>query len=379
MDAPLDAIDTLVAFARMVSDSRLSPDEIAPTLVDAAVEHGGVAGALVVLLEHEGRAVVRHVRGVDSGLVGQTVDLITTELGEDLLDRCGGGFRFADTQLLVSHGGLYGALVLFGNQPPEPLQRRLVASFADLSAVALDNAFQHAELRRAMEELTQSRQALARQERLEVLGRMAAVVAHEIKNPLAAISGTLQVLRTRFPEESRDRRIVGVALDRLTDLANQMTDLLTFARPRPPQMRRVPVQGFLQGLVTVFEQDPAHAGVDIRVSGWSGAVAIDPDQMSGVLLNLLLNACQAMEGQGSVALVVHGPEDGFCRLTVTDSGPGIPEEAREQIWEAFFTTKTRGTGLGLATARRIVEEHGGTLTVSCPPEGGSVFTLRVPC
>ncbi len=225
--------------------------------------------------------------------------------------------------------------------------------------------------RKRTEELLRERAALAR------LGEMAAVVAHEVKNPLAGIRGALQVIGGRLPETSRDRAIMGDIVERLDSLNEIVQDLLIFARPREPRLSPVSVAELLEEIAALLRKDSAHAGVDVTISGDRPTIGADPEQLQTAFLNLLLNAVQASASGDRVRVTV-AALDGLCRVAIADAGPGIPPETQDKIFEPFFTTKHRGTGLGLPTARRVIELHHGTIAVDSPPGGGTVVTVTLP-
>jgi PAS domain S-box-containing protein len=225
--------------------------------------------------------------------------------------------------------------------------------------------------RKRTEELLREQAALAR------LGEMAAVVAHEVKNPLAGIRGALQVIGGRMPESSRDRGIIGEIVQRLDSLNDIVHDLLVFARPREPKLAPVVLAELIESTAALLKKDPTHAGAQVSVSGDRPTITADAEQLQIVMLNLLLNAAQAAGAGGQVRVSV-ATGDGLCRIAVADSGPGIPAEIRDRIFEPFFTTKHRGTGLGLPTAKRVIERHHGDLAVTCPPQGGTIVTVTLP-
>jgi len=218
---------------------------------------------------------------------------------------------------------------------------------------------------------------LAQQAALARVGQMAAVVAHEVRNPLAGIKGAVQVLMSRRPETDPERSIMRDVVARIDALGDLINDLMIFARPRPPQPATFPLQPLLLEAITMLRRDPAGASLEVTVDGPDPALTADPDLMRATLLNLLLNAAQAMGGRGRIAVSI-AQSDERCVLEVRDSGPGIPLELREQVFEPFFTTKARGGGLGLPIARRTAELHGGTLTLTAPDTGGTIFTLTIP-
>jgi PAS domain S-box-containing protein len=237
--------------------------------------------------------------------------------------------------------------------------------------------YQYMAIRYDITDRKRSEERLREQAALARLGEMAAVVAHEVKNPLAAIKGALQVIGGRMPAEGRDRAIIGDVVARVDSLNDIVQDLLVFARPREPKLAPVPVADLVENTAALVRKDPSHASVAITVSGSNPVVQLDVDQMRTVFLNLLLNAAQATGTGGRVQVSITA-DDLAATVAVADNGPGIAPEVRAKIFEPFFTTKHRGTGLGLPTARRVVDRHRGTVEVDCPPEGGTIVTVTLP-
>jgi PAS domain S-box-containing protein len=237
--------------------------------------------------------------------------------------------------------------------------------------------YQYMAIRYDITDRKRSEQQLLEQAALARLGEMAAVVAHEVKNPLAAIKGALQVIGGRMTEGARDRAIVGEVVARVDSLNDIVQDLLVFARPRDPRLGPVPLAALVENTVALMRKDPAQAALKVEVSGANPVVQADVEQLKTVFLNLLLNAAQANGHAGTIRITVHA-DDLAATVAITDDGPGIPADLREKIFEPFFTTKHRGTGLGLPTARRVVERHGGTIDVECPPSGGTIVTVKLP-
>jgi signal transduction histidine kinase len=180
-----------------------------------------------------------------------------------------------------------------------------------------------------------------------------------------------------MPAETRDRAVMGDIVARLDSLNEMVQDLLLFARPRAPRLGRVPIGPLIDTTAALLKRDPHLAGVDVIVRGGEQTVEADAELLQIVFANLLLNAAQAMSGHGTVTVSAER-QDGRCRLTVQDTGSGMPPDVRERIFEPFFTTKHRGTGLGLATAKRLVEQHHGEIRVDCPPGGGTRVTVALP-
>ncbi len=215
---------------------------------------------------------------------------------------------------------------------------------------------------------------LREQASLARLGEMASVVAHEVRNPLAGVSGALQILRGRMGSETEERAIICDVLERVDQLNSTLTDLLLYARPQ--LMRKVPSNVFtlLEDVAASTRADPRFDGIAVTAEGANAVCTVDPDLIRGALLNLALNAAQALKGTGHIRLSLIDAERG-CSITVADDGPGIDRKVLGQIFEPFFTTKSRGTGLGLSIVKRVIEQHGGEITIECPPAGGTVVRI----
>lgn len=237
--------------------------------------------------------------------------------------------------------------------------------------------YQYMAIRYDITERKASEARLREQAALARLGEMAAVVAHEVKNPLAGIRGALQVIGGRLPETSRDRAIIGDIVARVDSLNEIVHDLLVFARPREPKLAPVALATLVEGTAALLKKDPSHSAVDVLITGDRPTVHADREQLQTVFLNLLLNAAQA-SGSASDVRVTIAATDTQARVIIADRGPGIPADVREKIFEPFFTTKHRGTGLGLPTAKRVIERHHGTIAFECPPSGGTIVTVTLP-
>ena len=217
---------------------------------------------------------------------------------------------------------------------------------------------------------------LLEQQTLARLGEMAAVVAHEVKNPLAGISGALQVILSRLPSDGADRAVIGDILKRIGSLNDMVQDLLLFSRPQAPAVSPTAIGALLSETAAVVRRDPALADVRVHINDEGPTLRIDREQMRIVFQNLLLNAAQAIDGHGTIEVDVEtGPRS--CQVSVSDEGPGLSPEVSDEMFEPFFTTKHRGSGLGLPTARRIVEAHGGELTARNRPGPGQGAVLVV--
>jgi PAS domain S-box-containing protein len=208
------------------------------------------------------------------------------------------------------------------------------------------------------------------------VGELAAVLAHEVKNPLAAVSGAIQILGGKLSSKE-DREIVEDVLQRLDALSAMMTDLLLFARPPKPRLVRVDVAALIESLLSFLRMDPAWHDVECRVEGTTWMVTADAELLKVALQNLLINALHAMGGQGRLAIVLSRTDD-QAQIDIVDSGPGIPEDVQSRLFTPFFTTKARGTGLGLATVKRIADAHRGEIRVVATGAAGTTVRLSLP-
>jgi two-component system sensor kinase FixL len=220
-------------------------------------------------------------------------------------------------------------------------------------------------------------QQLQEQSALAGLGEMAAIIAHEVKNPLAGIRGAVQVIGGRLPAGSRDAEVAKEIVTRIDGLNGLVQDLLLFARPPRPHLQRLDLEALVRSTASLLGGDPALAGVRVDVEGAAAPLLADPELLKIVFTNVLVNSAHAMHGTGVLHVSLRST-DAHCQLTFHDSGPGIPSDIRDQVLTPFFTTKPGGTGLGLPIAKRLIEAHGGSLAIDCPSTGGTTVIVRLP-
>jgi signal transduction histidine kinase len=255
--------------------------------------------------------------------------------------------------------------------------RALASALGAELAMALENAELYARVIAANAGLHQEQEKNIRKSRLEALGELSAVIAHEVRNPLGVIFNSLGSLR-RLAGSGGDSRmlldIVGEEADRLNRIVG---DLLDFARHSPPQLALDRLEQVVDEAVGVAVAQPPSGLEVVRTRGAPlPEVALDAGQVRQAVLNLVVNAVQAMPGGGR--LTVRTFLDGAAAVVeVEDTGSGIAEVIRARIFEPFFTTKATGTGLGLPVVKRIVEGHGGELTLRTGSTG-TCFSLRFP-
>jgi len=232
-----------------------------------------------------------------------------------------------------------------------------------------------------MQDLSEQKQMEAlvkRAERMAALGVMAAGIAHEVRNPLASISGAVQMLSVEENLSAEDRRLMEIVKRESERLNLLISDFLLYARPREPQPRKCSLKDLVEETVSVFQRSAAEGDTRVNCELSDVEAAVDPDQIRQVLWNLLTNAARAVDGTGEVRIHLGTAEGGVVEIEVADDGPGVPEDLRLKIFEPFFTTREEGSGLGLATVSRIVEAHRGSIELECPAGGGSRFIVRLP-
>jgi signal transduction histidine kinase len=216
---------------------------------------------------------------------------------------------------------------------------------------------------------------LREQAALAQLGQLAAVVAHEVRNPLAGLRAGLQVIDRRIAEP-RDHSAIAAMIQRIDGLNDKVEDLLLYARPRPPRRQPVDLLALLREIATTAQASTGRADASIPVSGDELKASADPEMLRAALLNLTMNACQAAPGQAVEVRV--DDNGGTCRIAIADRGHGIPVAIRDRLFEPFVTSRVNGTGLGLAIVKRLVDLQDGTVELSDRAGGGTVATVTIP-
>lgn len=216
---------------------------------------------------------------------------------------------------------------------------------------------------------------LKRTDRLAAVGRLAAGMAHEIRNPLASISGSVQLLMENEHAPTEDRRLMGIVVKEADRLNGLLTDFLEFARPKQPLKESINVASILDQLIDMLATDPRFKGIEInQLYPDEFTLDLDQGQILQALWDLAINAAEAMQGRGQLTFSLENQEGAV--IIVEDTGPGISEKIKGRIFEPFFSTKDHGTGLGLASVYSVIESHGGTVTVDRGVAGGARFSLR---
>ncbi len=223
------------------------------------------------------------------------------------------------------------------------------------------------------------RTQMSRAEHFATLGEMATGLAHEIRNPLASIAGVIEIIARDLPSSSPARAVVKDVRQEISRINHIVTDLLQTARPHPPKVHKSDLNTTVEHAVMLGRQQGLSKGIEITLHKDPSLPEVehDSDQIHQVLLNLLLNAIQAIDRNGKVAVTVERRENSAV-IEVVDNGRGISPENLPNIFRPFFTTKGDGTGLGLSLARRIIEDHQGRIDVSSAVGQGTTFAVVLP-
>ena len=227
-------------------------------------------------------------------------------------------------------------------------------------------------------DITQRKQAesrLAAQAALTQLGELAAVVAHEVRNPLAGVRASLEVLATRLPPAQLERDVIRAMIERLDVLNAKVDDILRFARPHTPVLRPLELAPIIGDAISSARAGVGASCPQVAYSPGPEVVMADSEMLRATLLNLLLNACQAGGRHVQVDVKASGTS---CSIAVLDRGTGIPPDVMQHVFEAFYTTKKTGTGLGLPIVKRLMELQQGSVSLRPRQGGGTIAEVTLP-
>ena len=224
------------------------------------------------------------------------------------------------------------------------------------------------------------KERLQESEHLANIGQLAAALAHEIKNPLAGISGAMQVIAGAMKPSDPQREIVDEILLQIDRMDATVRDLLVYARPKPPERGLQRVGAAVERTLRLLREEPAFQQIDIHREGLDcpAETLIDDTQFQQVITNLLLNAAHACERGGDITVRVGG-SNGIVRVEVVDTGKGMSRTEAERAFEPFFTTKAKGTGLGLPICKRIIDAHDGRIELHSREGKGTRILIELPC
>lgn len=287
------------------------------------------------------------------------------------------------------NGESLGVLCVSRHAPAIPFTEsdlRILSLFANHAGAAIAHDQMVSDLTREAEERRQLELKVAHSAHLAQMGQFAATVAHELRNPLGAIKGAAQFVKSETTDRPDLADFLSIVIEEADGLGRMTTDLLEFARPGEPTVGPVDLNVLIRSEVDLLRPELSRCGVtdlNISLANCPAISSLDPSRISRALRNILLNAAQSVGqvsnsvGEGWVGLDLQWEGDSWV-VTIQDNGPGIPETVLPRIFEPFFTTKARGTGLGLAQMRKDVEAHGGTVVASNRPGGGAAFRISLP-
>ena len=236
-------------------------------------------------------------------------------------------------------------------------------------------------LLRDLREIRDLQEKVRRSERLASLGRLAAGVAHEIRNPLSSIRGFAQYFMNRLKGHEEEQGYASIMVKEVDRLNRVVTDLLNFARPKEPHRELHPLENILSHSVKLLEPELRKKGVQVEEEYEPNLppALVDRDQLSQAFLNLLLNSLESIEGGGKIRITLKkGDNQHGMEMAIADTGRGISPEDLGRVFEPFFSTKRGGTGLGLAIVHQIVESHGGEIAVESTEKVGTTFRITLP-
>ena len=285
-------------------------------------------------------------------------------------------FYFGLPTGLVTAGAAAGLYALAGDGPPPMPGFALHVAFFGLVGLCMGGMGEQA--RRRQSALQQQQEQLIRSDRLATVGELAAGLAHELRNPLAGISGALHVLGSQLDTGDERRALLSDVNAQIARMNKTLSDLLQHARPARPQRIAVEINALVEQSLRFLP----HGTMEIvrRLDQSLPFVHVDPNLLHQAFLNILVNARQAMPHGGRLTVETrgHGGNGPSIEIRFSDTGTGIPSEHLRRIFQPFFTTKAQGTGLGLAIAARVIEEHGGRITVESAVGRGTTFTIALP-
>jgi len=257
---------------------------------------------------------------------------------------------------------------------------RLLITAGAFYAVAFLSGYLSEQERSAKKELWAMEDQMKRVERLAAVGEMAAGLTHEIKNPLASLSGSIQMLKESVPYDPAHDKLMQIALREADRLSALVTEFLMFARPRPGKVQQVRLDWALEETVSLFRADPKYNdSISVRTElNQPLTVEIDPEQLRQVIWNLLNNAAESISGpEGRINIALYPLKRRYVCISIEDNGCGIPDEIINSIFDPFFSTKPKGTGLGLSIVQRIIGSYGGLIDIQTTPGKGTRVTVKL--
>jgi len=230
-------------------------------------------------------------------------------------------------------------------------------------------------------ELKAMEKEMRQNERLAAVGRMAAGVAHEVRNPLSSVKGLALLLRDKFASSSRESEMATLLVQEVERMNRTISELLSFARPASLALAPVHLEELLRQAARLIDADAASDGISITLTLEEGlpAVMADRDRLNQVFINIMLNGVQSMDQGGELRVAARGAAGGrSVEVIIEDTGSGMDPETMEQVFYPYFTTREDGTGIGLAISQKIISDHGGSIRMESEPGRGTRVTIELP-
>lgn len=255
---------------------------------------------------------------------------------------------------------------------------KIVAMMAACFAVAFLSSLLAEQERKARQELFAMEDHVTRVERMAAIGEMAAGIAHEIKNPLASLSGSIQLLWEDADSDPNHNKLIQIIMRETDRLNTLVTEFLLFAKPKRGKVEKIQLDKALADIIDFFKKDRAHKERISVFGNLSAGICIEIDlgHLHQIIWNLLLNSAEAIKGTGNIDISMYPVKNTHVCIEISDTGCGISNENIKLIFDPFFTTKPRGTGLGLSIVHRILEPYSGRLAVKSEVGKGTVFTMH---
>jgi signal transduction histidine kinase len=269
---------------------------------------------------------------------------------------------------------------MFNQRPITDGDVRFLTMFSHQSALAIENAIIHTNLETMNKDMRALHEQLVQSEKMAALGAMMAEITHEIRNPLVSIGGFTRRLAKKL-QSSEDRKYIDIILSEVTRLEGIIHDNLTYIKEMAPQFVEADINALLGEILMLYEDELAQRRIRVEqeLSPRMPLLMIDPQQIKQAVINILKNAMEAMESGGTLGIrtfVVEVQQE--ASIEFADTGHGISPKAMSNIFNPYYTTKTRGTGLGLPITNRIVKAHQGRIELRNRDTGGAVFTIKLP-
>lgn len=412
----LTALNTIAS----VVNRSLDLEEVLPATLETITSLLDMCGGAVCLLDNEGEQLtVRAQQGlsatgtqvlnrarwqVGQGIVGQVAEWGEPVLLEDLtgiepwasavaaeMDRPDGSKETSFSLLCVplpAQDRVLGTLAVLRSRPPgfAAPDQSLLAAIGQQIGISVENAHLYTELRQFAQVLERSQAQLVQAEKLAAMGRLTASIAHELNNPLQAVQNCLHLTLNRKLGEEKQHHYLTLAqeeVDRLIDIVLRMLD---FYRPSRGQRSPTDINALIENVLALAAKKLQRGNVTVhrQLARNLPPISVVADQIKQVFLNMVINAIEAMP-QGGDLIITSRLENGrsetgenWLRVSFADNGVGLSPEERQHIFEPFYTTKSRGTGLGLSVSYGIVERHGGHIDVKSVPGKGALFSVRLP-